>query len=119
NPIAAIGAYWATRRRPTDDEVHALETMARAASVAMDNVRLRRELRAAAEEAQSAERAKSAFLANMSREIRVPLNGLATMVELLDRAHADPRQKQLCAVLKSSAEDTVQLVCEILDFARL
>src|SRR5690606_21220090 len=81
--------------------------------------RLRRELRAAAEEAQSAERAKSAFLANMSREIRVPLNGLATMVELLDRAHADPRQKQLCAVLKSSAEDTVQLVCEILDFARL
>lgn len=119
NPIAAIGAYWATRRRPTDDEVHALETMARAASVAMDNVRLRRELRAAAEEAQSAERAKSAFLANMSREIRVPLNGLATMVELLDRAHTDPRQKQLCAVLKSSAEDTVQLVCEILDFARL
>jgi signal transduction histidine kinase len=119
NPIAAIGAYWATKRRPTHDEVHALETMARAASVAMENVRLRRELRAAAEEAQSAERAKSAFLANMSREIRTPLNGLATMVELLDRAQTDPRQKQLCAVLKSSAEDTVQLVCEILDFARL
>lgn len=119
DPIAAIGAYWATKRRPTDDEVHALETMARAASVAMENVRLRRELRAAAEEAQSAERAKSAFLANMSREIRTPLNGLATMVELLDRAQTDPRQKQLCAVLKSSAEDTVQLVCEILDFARL
>lgn len=119
DPIAAIGAYWATKRRPTDDEVHALETMARAASVAVENVRLRRELRAAAEEAQSAERAKSAFLANMSREIRTPLNGLATMVELLDRAQTDPRQKQLCAVLKSSAEDTVQLVCEILDFARL
>lgn len=31
----------------------------------------------------------------------------------------DPRQKQLCAVLKTSAEDTVQLVCDILDFARL
>jgi signal transduction histidine kinase len=119
NPIAAIGAYWATKRRPTDDEVHALETMARAASVAMENVRLRRELRAAAEEAQSAERAKSAFLANMSREIRTPLNGLATMVELLDRGQSDPRQKQLYAMLKTSAEDTVQLVCDILDFARL
>jgi GAF domain-containing protein len=44
DPTAAIGAYWATQRRPTDDEVRALETMARAASVAMENVRLRREL---------------------------------------------------------------------------
>lgn len=119
NPIAAIGAYWGTMRRPTDAEVSALETMARAASVAMENVRLRRDLRQALEEAHSAERAKSAFLANMSKEIRTPLNGLATMVELLDRAQTDPRQKQLCAVLKSSAEDTVQLVCDILDFARL
>lgn len=119
NPIAAMGAYWSTMRRPTDDEVHALETMARAASVALENVRLRRELRQAAEEAESAERAKSIFLANMSREIRTPLNGLATMIELLERMHTDERQKQLCNVLKTSAQDTVQLVCEILDFARL
>lgn len=44
DPHAAIGAYWAAQRRPSDEEVHALETMARAASVAMENVRLRREL---------------------------------------------------------------------------
>lgn len=118
-PLASIGAYWGTKRRPTDDEVHALETMARAASIALENVRLRQELSAALKEAQSAERAKSAFLANMSREIRTPLNGLATMVELLERLHTDERQKQLCGVLKTSAEDTVQLVCEILDFAHL
>jgi signal transduction histidine kinase len=118
-PIAAIGAYWATMRRPTDDEVRALETMARAASVAMENVRLRRALQEALNEAQSAERAKSAFLANMSREIRTPLNGLATMVELLERTQMDTRQKQVCALLKSSAEDSVALVCDILDFARL
>jgi GAF domain-containing protein len=31
-------------RRPSDEEVHALETMTRAASVAMQNVRLRRKL---------------------------------------------------------------------------
>ncbi|MEZ6022716.1 MAG: histidine kinase dimerization/phospho-acceptor domain-containing protein [Hyphomonadaceae bacterium] len=113
DPIAAIGAYWATMRRPTDDEVQALETMARAASVAMENVRLRRELSEALAEARTAERAKSAFLANMSREIRTPLNGLVTLVELLDRSDLEPSQKQLAAVLKSSAEDTVQLICEI------
>jgi GAF domain-containing protein len=43
-PFAAIGAYWASLRRPSDEEVHALETMTRAASVAMQNVRLRRKL---------------------------------------------------------------------------
>ena len=30
DPIAAIGAYWAQARRPTDDEVRKLEIMARA-----------------------------------------------------------------------------------------
>lgn len=118
-PIAAVGAYWATMRRPTDDEVQALETIARAAAVALENVRLRRELRDALVQARASESAKSAFLANMSREIRVPLNGLATMVELLERGELSPQQQQLCAVLKSSAEDTVQLVCDVLDFARL
>ncbi|MBX3510456.1 MAG: GAF domain-containing protein [Hyphomonadaceae bacterium] len=44
DPMAAIGAYWAAKRRPTDEEAHALETIARAASVALENVRLRREL---------------------------------------------------------------------------
>jgi len=117
-PIAAIGAYWAEMRRPTDDEVQALETIARAASVALENVRLKAELGAALEDARGAERAKSVFLANMSREIRTPLNGLAAIIELLDRTNLDPRQKQLCDVLRSSAQDSVELVCDILDFAQ-
>ncbi|HVK79317.1 MAG TPA: histidine kinase dimerization/phospho-acceptor domain-containing protein, partial [Verrucomicrobiae bacterium] len=119
NPMAAIGAYWAERRRPTDDEIYALETMARAASVALENVRLRRELNAALADALAADNAKSAFLANMSREIRTPLNGIATLADLLDRTELDPRQRQLCDVLKSTAQDSVQLVCDVLDFARL
>lgn len=119
NPIAAIGAYWGTMRRPTDDEVQALETMARAAAVALENTRLRGELTSALDEAQSAERAKSAFLATMSREIRAPLSGIATLIDLLDRTSLDDRQRQIAAVLKTTSEDVVQLVCDILDFAKL
>lgn len=118
-PIAAIGAYWATMRRPSDEEVEALETMARAASVALENVRLRRELSQALSDARSAEAAKDAFLANMAREIRTPLNGIGALVDLLERAPSDERRKQICAVLKSSSADVVQLVCDILEFARL
>jgi signal transduction histidine kinase len=119
DPVAAIGAYWAVKRRPNEDEVHALETMARAASVALENVRLRRELTNALESARAAESAKSAFLANMSREVRTPLTGISSMVDLLERTSLTPRQQQICDVLKGTAEDSVQLVCDILDFARL
>ena len=119
DPFASIGAYWATKRRPTDEEVHALETMARAGSVAMQNVRLRQELMQALGDARAAEAAKDAFLASMSREIRTPLSGLAAITDILARTELNPRQQQLCALLKSSSHDVVQLVCDILDFARL
>lgn len=37
DPIAAIGAYWATERQPTDDEVIKLQVMARATATALEN----------------------------------------------------------------------------------
>lgn len=119
DPTAAIGAYWSTMRRPTDEEVRALETMARAASVALENVRLRRELNEALADARAAEAAKDVFLANMSREIRTPLNGVATMADMLSRTPLDQRQQQMCAILQQSTHDVVALICEILDFARV
>lgn len=119
DPIAAIGAYWGEKRRPSDEEVMALETMARAASVALENVRLRRELKTALAEAHAADDSKNAFLESMSREIKTPLNGVATLVELLARTKLDAHQQQLASVLKASSQDVVQLVCDILDFARI
>ncbi|HVZ99517.1 MAG TPA: GAF domain-containing protein [Caulobacterales bacterium] len=38
DPIAAIGAYWAEPHRPTAEEVHALETIARATAIGLENV---------------------------------------------------------------------------------
>ena len=37
DPIAAIGAYWATARQPTADEVRKLQVMARATAAALDS----------------------------------------------------------------------------------
>lgn len=38
DPVAAIGAYWAQRREPTDDEVAKLQIIARASATAIANV---------------------------------------------------------------------------------
>lgn len=118
DPIGAIGAYWAERRRPTDDEVQALEAIARAAAVALENARLR-QLARARDEAEAADRAKAAFLSTMSREIRAPLGAVSSLVDLLGRTNLDERQRQIASVLKVATEETVELVCDILDFAQL
>ncbi|MCR6644885.1 MAG: GAF domain-containing sensor histidine kinase [Terricaulis sp.] len=118
-PFASIGAYWAQKRRPEDEEVRALETIARAASVAMENVRLRRALGAALHRAESAERAQGVFLAQMSRNIRVPLAGIASLAELLERVQVNPKDRQLASSLRTSAEDVERLVRDVLDYAEI
>jgi two-component sensor histidine kinase len=44
DPIAAIGAYWAHQRTPTEEEVLRLQVMARATAVALENASLWRSL---------------------------------------------------------------------------
>lgn len=52
DPLAAIGAYWAETRDPTDDEIEALEAMARATAAAFENVALYASLTEAIERRQ-------------------------------------------------------------------
>jgi signal transduction histidine kinase len=54
DPIAAIGAYWATRHQPTDTEVALLHAIAQVAAVALINVRLYQSQRCALEQAERA-----------------------------------------------------------------
>jgi two-component sensor histidine kinase len=47
DPVAAIGAYWATTREPTRTELQKLEVMARATAAAIESARLRASLETA------------------------------------------------------------------------
>jgi PAS domain S-box-containing protein len=77
------------------------------------------DLRRAKEAAESADRAKSDFLATISHELRTPLNGVIGTADLLQAATLTARDRELVRMLRSSATALLGLVSDILDYSRI
>lgn len=78
-----------------------------------------RDLRIAKDAAESANVAKSDFLATMSHEIRTPMNGLMVMAELLAAADIPERQRRYAEVISKSGRSLLAIINDILDFSKI
>lgn len=77
-------------------------------------------LRIARDEAESANRATSAFLATMSHEIRTPMNAILGMLELqLEDAGCDVRRHDTLSVMQQAARDLLALIDNVLDVSKM
>lgn len=69
--------------------------------------------------AESADKAKSQFLATISHEMRTPLNGILGLSELLGKTTLDPEQHEMLANLSYSSSMLNSLICDVLDLSAI
>ncbi len=77
------------------------------------------ELEIARRAAENASKIKSEFLADMSHEIRNPLNGVIGFINLLQKTELNKKQHEYITTIQKSAGNLLAIINDILDFSKI
>ncbi|MEZ6144038.1 MAG: response regulator [Planctomycetaceae bacterium] len=81
--------------------------------------RRERELEQATRQAETANRMKSEFLANISHELRTPMNAIIGMLDLALGEQLEPGIEDYLQTARDSADTLLHLLSDLLDFSRM
>ncbi len=94
-------------------------SMVRAIRYAIDRRRSQAALLEAKAAAEAASAAKSQFLANISHELRTPMNAILGMIDLAAQKATDPTAADFLKTAKESADLLLALLDDLLDCAKI
>ena len=84
-----------------------------------DQKRMEAELVHAKEAAEASSRAKAEFTANVSHEMRTPLNAVIGMTDLLLESDLDPVKRDYVRTIRNSGLSLLSIINEILDYSKI
>ncbi|MBF0098523.1 MAG: response regulator [Magnetococcales bacterium] len=80
---------------------------------------LEQEVTRRTQQLEVASRVKSEFIANMSHEVRTPMNAIIGMTDLVLALELTDQQRELLGIARTAADKLLQLLNSLLDFSRL
>lgn len=84
-----------------------------------DLARTKHELELAYQRSEAANQAKQRFLANVSHEVRTPLNGVLGITEMLIESGLRPEQLEQAEIVKRCGSNLLLLVNDLLDLSKI
>lgn len=76
-------------------------------------------MRMTTEKAEAANEAKSRFLANMTHELRTPMSGVISILDILDRSNLSEEQAYQLGLARQSSSQMLSVINDILDFSKI
>lgn len=125
-PLGAIGNYWQNEYRPNDIEVRLMETLADAASRAIENIKLNAQLEERIKDRTSQlmiiNKELEAFTYSVSHDLRAPLRAIDGFTKILiddHSAYLNPEALRISNVIRENTHKMGELINDLLTLSKI
>jgi len=117
--IVAIAGVGNKEEPYNDSDIHQLYLFVDGMMRILAQQQFNERLQLAKENAEAANKAKTAFLSTISHEVRTPLNGILGMADLLLSTSLSQEQQEYIDVVHSAAKNLLAMLNEVIDFSKI
>jgi signal transduction histidine kinase/DNA-binding response OmpR family regulator len=102
-----------------DDELDLLKMTTEIIGIGLEKKESERRLQDALERAREADRQKSTFVANISHELRTPMNGILGFSDILLKEETSPEKREYIEAIKQSSRHMSSLLADLIDLSKI